>query len=134
METRIIDKVAWIEIQDQQILSTRSRGKDKWYIPGGKREGTETDAQTLIREIKEELEVDLIPESVRYLGTFSAQADGHPDGVQVRMLCYQANYEGQLKASAEIAEWDWLSTKDQERIAAVDQIIFAWLKERQFIH
>jgi 8-oxo-dGTP pyrophosphatase MutT (NUDIX family) len=37
------------------ILSTRSRDKDVYYLPGGKRELGETDVQTLVREIREEL-------------------------------------------------------------------------------
>ena len=34
----VIDKVAFLYLQDGKILSTRSKGKDKYYIPGGKRE------------------------------------------------------------------------------------------------
>ena len=40
-----------------------------FYIPGGKREGAESDLQTLLREIREELAVTLIPETVRPAGT-----------------------------------------------------------------
>jgi 8-oxo-dGTP pyrophosphatase MutT (NUDIX family) len=58
-----IDKLAWIHIVDRKILSTRTRGRDTYYIPGGKREGQETDHQALIREIKEELTIDLIPDA-----------------------------------------------------------------------
>ena len=39
-----IDKIAWIRLEDGKILSTRSRGKDVYYIPGGKREPGETDS------------------------------------------------------------------------------------------
>lgn len=52
-----IDKIAWIRLESGKILSTRSHGKDVYYIPGGKREPGETDIQTLIREIHEELAV-----------------------------------------------------------------------------
>ena len=54
-----IDKIAFIYIKDGKILSTLSKGKDTYYIPGGKREGNETDEQTLIRECKEGLKKDL---------------------------------------------------------------------------
>ena len=30
----LIDKLAWILIHNKTILSTRSYGKDKYYIPG----------------------------------------------------------------------------------------------------
>jgi len=36
-----IDKLAWIELQNKSILFTKSYGKDKFYIPGGKRENDE---------------------------------------------------------------------------------------------
>lgn len=54
-----IDKLAFIYLQDRKLLVTLSRGKDVWYIPGGKREAGETDEQALTREVKEELDVDL---------------------------------------------------------------------------
>ena len=57
-----IDKLAWIYIRDRRILSTRSKGKNAWYIPGGKKEQGETDKQALVREIKEELTLILIIE------------------------------------------------------------------------
>jgi 8-oxo-dGTP diphosphatase len=53
----LIDKIAWIRLADGKILSTRSRGKDVYYLPGGKREPGETDVQTLVREVREELDV-----------------------------------------------------------------------------
>lgn len=80
-----IDKLAWLYIQNKQLLGARSKGKNTYYIPGGKREAGESDEQALIREIKEELSVDLIPSTIKYAGTFKAQADGKPDGVMVKM-------------------------------------------------
>ncbi len=120
----MIDKLAWIAIQDKQILSTRSVGKDKYYLPGGKREAGETDAAALYREIKEELSIDLHVETLKWVGTFLAQADGHPNGTLVQMTCYTARYTGTLKAAAEIAEIKWLSYSDKEDISEVDKKIF----------
>ncbi len=97
-----VDKIALIKIESGQILSTRSKGKNKYYIPGGKREKEETDEQTLIREIREELSVEIIKESIEYVGTFKAQSDGAMEGVIVKMTCYKANYSGNLKKSNEI--------------------------------
>jgi len=63
MEKNYVDKLAFIELKNKKVLETLSRGKDIWYIPGGKRDEGESDQQALIREIKEELLVDLIPET-----------------------------------------------------------------------
>ena len=126
---KIIDKLAWIELQNGKILSARSKGKSVFYIPGGKREMGESDAGTLCREIREELNVELLPGTMRFLGVFEAQADGHPDGVLVKMTCYQARYTGVLKASSEIEEFTWLGYKDREDCPPVDKLIFDFLKK-----
>ncbi len=130
----VIDKIAWLHLHDGQILSTRSHGKDRYYFPGGKREAGETDAQTLLREIKEELTVDLDPASLVLAGTFEAPADGHAAGVLVRMTCYYATYTGQLWAAAEIAEFTWLTYRHRPQVSAVDQLIFDWLRAQQLLN
>lgn len=130
----LIDKLAWIYIKDRKILSTRSKGKDAWYIPGGKREQGESDEAALVREVKEELSVDLKRESIKYLGTFKAQAHGKPEGVFVQMTCYTADFVGTLTPSAEIEEMSWLtSVTDPKLLSPVDRIIFAYLKEYNYI-
>lgn len=125
-----IDKVAWIHLRDGKVLSARSRGKDRFYLPGGKREPGESDAQCLTREIREELAVELRPDSIAYLATFQAQAHGHADGVLVRMICYAAEPEGEPAAAAEIEEWQWLGYADKHRASAVDGLVFDWLHAR----
>ncbi len=127
---KIIDKLAWIELVDGQILMTRSKGKSKYYIPGGKRDPGESDWEALSREIKEELNVSLDQESTSFMGVFQAQADGKAEGVEVKMTCYTGKYRGNLKPSMEIEEITWMTTKDMDRIAPVDVIIFNWLKEK----
>lgn len=119
-----IDKIAWIRLEDGKILSTRSHGKDVYYIPGGKREPGETDIQTLIREINEELTVAIAPASATHAGTFQAQAHGHATGITVRMTCYIADYHGTLTPSSEIEELSWLTYADRDRVSPVDQLIF----------
>ncbi|OXM65251.1 NUDIX hydrolase [Amycolatopsis vastitatis] len=120
----MIDKIAWIHVMDGRILAARSRGKDRFYLPGGKREPGESDVETLVREIREELDVAITPESVVAAGTFEAQAHGHAAGTRVRMTCYTAEYRGTLEASSEIEEVAWLGYADHDRVSAVDKLIF----------
>ncbi len=126
----VIDKVAFLYLQDGKILSTRSKGKDKYYIPGGKREAGESDIETLVREVKEELSVDIIESSAKLYGAFEAQAHGKAEGVIVKMTCYTAEFTGELKADSEIAEIVWLTTADMEAVSPVDKLIFADLKQK----
>jgi 8-oxo-dGTP diphosphatase len=125
----LIDKIAWIRLEDGKILSTRSRGKDVYYIPGGKREPGETDVQTLVREIREELDVAIAPGSATHVGTFEAQAHGHAVGIAVRMTCYVAAYQGTLTPSSEVDGLIWLTYADRARVSPVDQLIFDHLHQ-----
>ncbi|MEV6029931.1 NUDIX domain-containing protein [Nonomuraea sp. NPDC052116] len=120
----MIDKIAWIHLADGKILSTRSRGKTVYYLPGGKREPGESDLDTLVREIDEELSVAIVPATAVHLGTYQAQADSHAEGVIVKMTCYTADHEGTPTPSSEIEEVVWLTYADRDRVAPVDQIIF----------
>jgi 8-oxo-dGTP pyrophosphatase MutT (NUDIX family) len=129
-----VDKIAYILTLDGKILSTRTKGRDKFYIPGGKREYDETDEQTLVREVKEELNVDIIIDSIAYIGTFKAQSDGATKGVIVKMTCYTANYDGCLKANSEIEEIRWLDSSNLNIISEVDKKIFAFLNATGLIH
>jgi ADP-ribose pyrophosphatase YjhB (NUDIX family) len=133
MEKTYIDKLAFIELKDRKVLETCSYGKDKWYIPGGKREAGEDDKTALIREVKEELLVDLIPETITPYGTFEAQAHGKPEGTMVRMTCYTAKYSGELKPSAEVEKMDWLDYSKRNSVSPVDQLIFDDLKAKNLI-
>jgi ADP-ribose pyrophosphatase YjhB (NUDIX family) len=125
----LIDTVAWVRVENGRILCARPRGKDVFYIPGGKREGTETDLQTLLREITEELTVSLIPETVTHAGTYeAAQPGAQPDGAVVRMSCYTGEYCGALTPSSEIDEVAWFCYADRPRVPPVDQLLFDDLK------
>ena len=112
----MIDTVAWVHVAGGRILCARPRGKSVFYIPGGKREGAETDLQTLRREISEELTVALLPGTERHVGTY--QASG------VRMSCYAAGYTGTLAASSEIDELAWFGYADRSLVPPVDQLLF----------
>lgn len=133
MDTPVIDKLAFIDIRDRKILSTLSRGKDTWYIPGGKRESGEDDATALVREIREELSVELKPGTLVHYGTFEAQAHGKSEGIVVRMTCYTGVFEGTLVPSSEVSEFRYVTYAWKDKSSPVDKLIFDDLKKRNLI-
>ena len=129
-----IDKIAFIYLKNGKILSSLSKGKDTYYIPGGKRENNETDEETLIRECKEELSIEIKRDTLKYYGTFKAQAHGKAEGIIVKMTCYMADFEGKLKANSEIQELKWLDYSNLNvKISPVDQLIFEDLYKKKLI-
>ncbi len=128
-----IDKLAWIELKKGKILSTLSKNKNIYYIPGGKREKGESDTTALIREIREELSVELVSTPITYMNTFSGQAHDHPEGIEVKMTCYTANYKGALQPASEIEKMIWITYADIDKVSPVDKIIFKWLYDKKFL-
>ncbi|NNJ39228.1 MAG: NUDIX domain-containing protein [Flavobacteriaceae bacterium] len=114
---------------DNKVLCVRSKGKELFYLPGGKREAGESDIQTLIREIKEELNVMLIPESTQLIGAFQAKADEQPSGVLVRLRCYTANYTGALEPQTEIEELAWIAYAERHKVSEAGQAVFHHLRK-----
>lgn len=133
MEKQYIDKLAWIYLKDNKILTTKSRGKDTWYIPGGKREDDESDLEALVREIKEELTIDLNPDTAQLYGVFEAQAHGKPEGTMIRMTCYTAEFKGEIQPDSEIEFVDYFDYSGKDKSSPVDKLIYDDLKEKGLI-
>jgi len=129
----LIDKLAWIRIDEGRILAARSRGRDVYFLPGGKREPGESDEEALVREVSEELSVALKRDTLRLLHVFEAQAHGKPEGVLVRMTCFTGDYDGELQPASEIEEIAWLTHADRERMSLVMQNIVDWLREQRLV-
>ncbi|KOV79798.1 DNA mismatch repair protein MutT [Streptomyces sp. NRRL WC-3618] len=122
------EKVAWVLVRDGRVLVTRSHGRDRFYLPGGHREPGESDGETLVREIDEELRAVIDPGSMVHVGTFEI-GEGHPEHGLFRMICYTADHRGELIPAREIAEKAWFRHADRGRVSAVDAMVFDALHE-----
>lgn len=113
----VLDVVALVWEDGGRLLVARTRGRDAWYLPGGKREDGETPADALVREVREELGVVLDAASVEPVVTVEAAAHGHPPGTRVRMSCWRGRVDGEPRPCGEIAELAWLGAEALERLA-----------------
>jgi 8-oxo-dGTP pyrophosphatase MutT (NUDIX family) len=129
----LIDKIAWIHLEQRRLLVARNAGRDRFYLPGGKREPGESDLETLVRELDEELTVAVDPGTAAYVGTFEALADARTDGLVVRLTCYTAAFTGTFAPSREIDEIDWATSADGDRVSAVDRLVIAHLRDGDLI-
>ncbi|MFM7426681.1 MAG: NUDIX hydrolase [Elainella sp.] len=128
-----LQAVAWICLQNQRILCTRTVGKAAFYLPGGKLEPGETEIDALIREIREELSVTLNPHTIEPFGLFSGPAHGYEPPRKLEMACYWAAFEGQITPAAEIAEIAWFTAQDSRRCAPVAQSVLEALLAQNLI-
>lgn len=108
MSFRWIKKVGLAVLDGERLLVVRKRGDTLFILPGGKPEGTESDLETLSREIREELGCEVgIPS---YVGVFSNRAAGIADAaVAVRLYC--GKLLGDPVPKAEIEEIGWVDIR-----------------------
>lgn len=111
-EACMIDKVGGVILKDKKILVQRKKNnREECMIPGGKREGNETDFETLKRELKEEL--DILLEESEYLGTYYDVAvfSNKP----IKVATYLTKTSGKIKCRNEIKEAIWVDRNYKEQ-------------------
>jgi 8-oxo-dGTP pyrophosphatase MutT (NUDIX family) len=119
-----------VRLENRRLLAVRAARKTAFYLPGGKREAGESDLDALRREVREEVSVSLRPDTLTPLGTFRAPAHDYPAGTSVDLVCYMADFEGEIRAAAEIEEVAWLNRGDIERCAPTVRLVMEELHRR----
>ncbi len=114
--TRPVIEVSAAVIRDRhgRLLLVRKAGTTAFMQPGGKPEPGESAAETLSRELEEELGLRIAPASLRSVGTFRAAA-ANEAGHDVVAAVFAAELGSQEpRIAAEIAELRWASAEDAE--------------------
>ena len=94
-----------------RLLVVRKRGTDVWMQPGGKPEPGETPAETLARELHEELGVQLSPAELEPLGTFTTDAANEARTTLIADV-FRARIAHPVVADAEIDAVMWMHPRD----------------------
>ena len=90
----------------------------KWEFPGGKVEINETHEETIIREIKEELDSDILP--IKYIGKNYHEYSGLDKPFSITMYGYICKLvNGELTLS-EHTEKEWVRINDLESVDFAD--------------
>lgn len=116
----MIDKVGGIILKDKKILVQRKKNnREECIIPGGKREGNDTDFETLKRELYEELDVELL--NAKFIGGFDDIAVFSNEPIHVQT--YIAEIKGKIKCKNEIKEAIWIDRNYIEQGIEVGSIL-----------
>ncbi|MDO4792409.1 MAG: NUDIX domain-containing protein [Buchananella hordeovulneris] len=89
-----------------QLLTVRKRGTERFMLPGGKWEPGEDGAAAALREVREEVGLELDPAGLELLGQFDAPAANEP-GRRVDSTIFTHPSKERPQLAAEIAELRW---------------------------
>ena len=113
---REITKIGLAVFDNDRLLLVRKCGSGIYILPGGKPVRGEDDAQTLVREIDEELGCRIQLSNLLFLGSFSDDAADLPD-VRVTVRLYQGRLVGAPSPRSEIDELLWFTPNVRRPVA-----------------
>ncbi len=85
-----------------------------WQIPGGGLEYGDTVEDTVRRELKEELNVDV--EIIQMIPKIFNEIRGDWHGLLIIFLCKLKSQESQVKINFEASEWGWFSFEEIKKL------------------
>jgi len=114
-------KIAGIIIKNKKLLMVKKEGESHFIMPGGRVIEPETKEQTLKRELKEELNVELV--SMKPFKTWEAPHFRDKNKI-VKMETFFAEIKGNPEASSEINEIKWIDSNYKQqgiKVASINE-------------
>ncbi|MDF3918511.1 NUDIX domain-containing protein [Salinicola salarius] len=106
----MIIKCAGVILENGKLLVVRKKGSDVFLSPGGKVEQGEPLQDCVVRELKEETDIDV--RDLRFMGSYLSQSA--IEDKRIILHAWFVNYSGVATASSEIEEIRWIGLGDIE--------------------
>ena len=119
----VIDNVGAIIIRDKKILIVREEGLDTFIIPGGRRDGNESDEDVLKRELLEEISTS--PKNIKFYREFQGETlktSDVPNDI-VKVKAYFCDIDDEPKPGEEIEEIMWVDKDSQVKMGSILRLL-----------
>lgn len=114
---KLVHRSGAVIIQNKKVLVERSKGKNFFIPPGGRLEMGETPKQSLMRELKEELQIEVNESDLIEFGSYFKKAGGQEDyDVQMDLFIIK-NWNGEIKLDSEVEEVLWIDSNIPQNIS-----------------
>lgn len=126
-----------VVVKNNKLLLAFSNNKKAWYLPGGKMDEGETAQEALIREVEEELNLELDTDRLQYFCHTTAPAFGESENVVMEQECFLYDLREEIEASHEIGAvkyFDWEMYKLEPQQVPGVLHIFAQLKKNNLVN
>ncbi|HWK06621.1 MAG TPA: NUDIX domain-containing protein [Puia sp.] len=121
-----------VALKDRKLLLAFSNNKQAFYLPGGKADEGETTLSALVREIREELNVEMDPAGLTFYSHIAAPAFGEPEGILMAQDCFRYELREEPRPAAEIGALRYFDTAAyQEEPQQVPGVIMVMRQLRQ---
>jgi mutator protein MutT len=131
-----IHKAAGVIIKDRKALVEKSKTKEFFLAPGGKIEKGETPKQALVRELKEEFDIDVSEDDLEFLDTFYDKAAGQEHLIMREEVFLVKKWQGEPRANSEVEKIAWIDSNipaDMRLGSTLTEKIIPKLKDQDLI-